>query len=149
MAALTELWLGRLVSSFVVFFSLAGSGCTKCSVKSFLTGKSLAMEMYTLSASKKECDLLLWFREALSLMPLLRLPLFLPCVWAWIPLDQGTRRRCNFLLEPFVPGKMQDAGALSFQSVQASKSLLVLDDFSDPVIVNKFGSLLLSLIVCV
>lgn len=48
-----------------------------------------------------------------------------------------------------MPGKMQDAGALSFQSVQASKSLLVLDDFSDPVIVNKFGSLLLSLIVCV
>lgn len=61
----------------------------------------------------------------------------------------GMGRSFNFLLEASVFGKMQEARATSFQRGQASRSLLVLDDFSDATAANKFGSLMLSLIVCV
>lgn len=46
-------------------------------------------------------------------------------------------------------GKVQEAHAFSFQRGQASRSLLVLDYFPDPIAVHRFGSLLLSSIVCV
>lgn len=64
-------------------------------------------------------------------------------------LDQGMGSSFNFLLEAFVPGKVQEAHVSCSWRGQASRSLLVLDDFSGPFAVNKFGSLLLSLIVFV
>lgn len=62
-------------------------------------------------------------------------------------LEQGMGSSFNFLLEASVPRKVQEVHISCSWRGQASRSLLVLDDFSGPFAVNKFESLLLSLIV--
>lgn len=77
-------------------------------------------------------------------MPLLCLSLNLSLVYECeFPLTRGWGG-ASAPPEPSVPGRMQGARAES----TVLQEPFALDGFSDPIAVNRFGSLLLFLIVC-